>query len=383
MMIMISRPLQAVVIAQFLSLLLTVTGVTSAHLANAGINAPTTQSFFNYLLLTIVCGSIHAWNMRAKRHASQQKSPILTNPIYIYFLLAFLDVEANTLVTSAYQYTSISSVTLLDSFTIPVVMLLSYIVFKSRYKAGHIVGAILCTSGLGLLVVSDGFSNSGGSNPILGDILVILGAIVYGICNVSQEKVLSNKTSQWELLAALGFFGSLIAGLQALLLERQMWSSGSQVKWDGSLIGAMAGFAISLFIFYLLVPQVLLLGGSAVLNLNLLTADLWAALSREFLGLGQGFDGWSLSAFLIAFSAEVVGLSLYARSGESRQEGDDNLNSSGGEGDREEARGLLRGGEPAAEEASLDHQLERDLIDKSTSSSEISLSEIRRPQGRI
>lgn len=46
---------------------------------------------------------------------------------YIYLLLAFLDVEANFLVTKAYQYTSITSVTLLDCFTIPAVMVLSWV----------------------------------------------------------------------------------------------------------------------------------------------------------------------------------------------------------------------------------------------------------------
>ncbi len=48
----------------------------------------------------------------------------------MYLALAVLDVEGNYLVTKAYQYTSITSVTLLDSTTIPAVMLLSWLVFR-------------------------------------------------------------------------------------------------------------------------------------------------------------------------------------------------------------------------------------------------------------
>jgi solute carrier family 35 protein F1/2 len=44
--------------------------------------------------------------------------------------LAVLDVEGNYLVTKAYQFTSITSVTLLDSMTIPAVMVLSWVVFR-------------------------------------------------------------------------------------------------------------------------------------------------------------------------------------------------------------------------------------------------------------
>ena len=54
----------------------------------------------------------------------------LTNPVLAYLVLAVLDVEGNYLVTLAYQYTSVTSVTLLDSATIPFVMVLSAIVFR-------------------------------------------------------------------------------------------------------------------------------------------------------------------------------------------------------------------------------------------------------------
>ncbi|KAF5200883.1 solute carrier family 35 protein [Thalictrum thalictroides] len=45
-------------LGQFLSLLITSTGFSSSELARKGINAPTSQSLANYVLLAIVYGSI-------------------------------------------------------------------------------------------------------------------------------------------------------------------------------------------------------------------------------------------------------------------------------------------------------------------------------------
>ena len=51
---------------------------------------------------------------------------------YMYLLAAVLDCEANFLVLEAYNYTSITSVMLLDCFTIPCAMVLSAIFLKCR-----------------------------------------------------------------------------------------------------------------------------------------------------------------------------------------------------------------------------------------------------------
>jgi hypothetical protein len=86
-------------------------GIESELLAEQGINAPSFQNFINYCLLAATCGPLLLW-----RRAAPQA------PLRLYALLALLDVEANYLVTKAYQYTFITSVTLLDCFAIPAVM---------------------------------------------------------------------------------------------------------------------------------------------------------------------------------------------------------------------------------------------------------------------
>ncbi len=85
---------EAALLAQILSLALAVCGVSSARLAERGAAVPTFQSFFTYSLLAVTVGS---WRAVQSPHAK------LARPWWVYALLAMLDVQANTLVTKAYQ----------------------------------------------------------------------------------------------------------------------------------------------------------------------------------------------------------------------------------------------------------------------------------------
>ena len=69
------------------------------------------QSFLNYGLLALVYGGLR---VRAARRAGGTPFA-LSVPIQHYALLAAVDVEANFLIVKAYQFTNITSVTLLDS----------------------------------------------------------------------------------------------------------------------------------------------------------------------------------------------------------------------------------------------------------------------------
>ncbi len=295
----------------------------------------------NYALLAAVCSSVWWWQRQRQQQPVHQSSHaaagrLLSNPWPVYPLLAFLDVQANFLVTSAYRYTSITSITLLDCFTVPGVMALSILVFKARFRAGHVAGSLLCVAGLSVLMLTDAASSTGGSNPLLGNTLVLAGACLYAVCNVAQERLLTS-TSQWELLSMQGSWGTLIAGIQALVLERGVWLDG---QWDGAAIGALFGFAASLFTFSLLIPLVLSWGGATVLNLSLLTSDLWAAGARAVFFGGFGGTG---AAFASALALEASGIIAFAASGDTHaappdvtQAGKSALCNGGGDGDKGE-----------------------------------------------
>jgi len=83
----------------------------------------------------------------------------LRNRQLYYILAAFIDMEANFLVIFAYKFTSITSVMLLDCFTIPSVMFLSYCFLGATYKRLHIAGVFVCCAGLSLVVISDALAS--------------------------------------------------------------------------------------------------------------------------------------------------------------------------------------------------------------------------------
>ncbi|GFQ06443.1 solute carrier family 35 member f1 [Phtheirospermum japonicum] len=191
-------------LGQFLSLLVTSTGFSSSELSKKGINAPTSQSFLNYVFLALVYGSIMLYRWKP-----------LKAKWYYYILLGLVDVEANFLVVKAYQYTSITSVMLLDCWTIPCVLFLTWFFLKTKYRFNKLIGVVICIAGLVIVVFSDVHSadRSSGSNPIKGDLLVIAGATLYGVSNVSEEYFV-NSADRVELMALLGLFGAIISACQ-------------------------------------------------------------------------------------------------------------------------------------------------------------------------
>ncbi|KAM7252977.1 hypothetical protein ACFE04_025595 [Oxalis oulophora] len=281
-------------LGQFLSLLITSTGFSSSELSRRGINVPTSQSFLNYVLLTIVYGAI----MLYRRQALKAKW-------YYYVILGLVDVEANYLVVKAYQYTSLTSVMLLDCWSIPAVMLLTWLFLHTKYRFKKITGVVICVAGLIVVVFSDvhATDRSGGSNPRKGDSLVIAGATLYAISNVSEEFLVKN-ADRVELMAFLGLFGAIISAIQISIFERNELSS---IHWTAGAAFPFFGFALAMFLFYSFVPFLLKVNGSTMLNLSLLTSDMWAVLIRIF-AYHEKVD-WM---YFVSFAAVTIGLIVYS-----------------------------------------------------------------------
>ncbi|CAL5350697.1 unnamed protein product [Camellia sinensis] len=108
-------------------------------------------------------------------------------PWYWYVLLGFIDVQGNYLFNKAYEYSSITSVTLLDCWTIPWVIVLTWFIMATRYSLWQLFGAAICVTGLCLVLLSDaGVGGGGGSKPLLGDLLVIAATLFYAMSNVGE-----------------------------------------------------------------------------------------------------------------------------------------------------------------------------------------------------
>eukprot|EP00033_Pygsuia_biforma_P000341 GCRY01000414.1.p1 GENE.GCRY01000414.1~~GCRY01000414.1.p1 ORF type:complete len:305 (+),score=75.75 GCRY01000414.1:1302-2216(+) len=226
-----------------------------------------------------------------------------------YILLTLADVEANYLVVKAYKYTSITNVMLLDCFTLPCVMVLSFVFLRMRYRYFHFAGVMLCMVGLTLLIYSDlsrmeqeGEDTNQGDLPWFGDLLCLSGAFLYAVSNVGQEFVVTSESPQ-EFLSFLGVYGVLVNGTQMLLLERD---GIAEVQWSLEIVGYFLGFSLCLFTMYSLAPYLLIKSSATFMNLSLLTSDAYGLLVGVFL-----FNYKPSLLYAVAFALIITGIVIF------------------------------------------------------------------------
>ncbi|CAH8350049.1 unnamed protein product [Eruca vesicaria subsp. sativa] len=289
-------------LGQILSLLCTGAVFSSSELARKGFNAPTTQSFLSYMLLAIVYGGI----MLYRRQTIKGKW-------YHYCVFALADVEANYLLVKANQYTSITSVMLLDCWAIPCVLVLTFVFLKTKYSLMKISGVALCIIGVITVVFSDVHAGSqgGGSNPVKGDILIVAGATLYAVSSTCEEFLVKNANTV-ELMTLLGFFGAIISVIQIVIFER---SELKAIEWSAETAFPFLRFAVTMFLFYSLLPVLLKTNGSAMFTLSLLTSDMWAVLIRIF-AYHEKVD-W---LYYLAFGTTAIGLIIYSMKEKDKEE---------------------------------------------------------------
>ena len=330
---------------QAVSVLLTATGYFAQRLADAGIDAPTSQSAFMYLLLSLY-GVARC--LRRKRVGSSSATGSVHwfgQRRWHWLAVALCDVEANYASVLAYQYTDITSVCLLDAFAVPTVIVLSAGLMGERFSMQQLGAATMCLVGIGALVVNDILqSRHDGALALspshrdprrvwLGDLLALLGAALNGCSNVMQSHLVTYSTNLHGYLARLGAYGAAITVAQATLLERgalaAAWRSATEHEADGSL-GRLCllelGFVLALFGFYSLVALLLERGSSVTLmNISLLTSDFWSVL----VGVGLLHSRPGL-CYAVAFTLTVAGLVLYHLAPDGRCERGRRCNDHGG-----------------------------------------------------
>ncbi|XP_071135082.1 solute carrier family 35 member F2-like isoform X1 [Mytilus edulis] len=295
---------KCVLLGQFISLLLCGTAVTSGLLSRKGVHTPTAQSFLNYVLLCLIFTV-----SLACRRGDRSLVYILKTSGWKYFIISLADVEANYLVVKAYSYTTVTSVQLLDCFSIVTVLLLSYFVLRVRYHFVNGVGVVTCFLGLIALVLTDSLTgnnkdNDGASNKVLGDIFCAGGAFLYGVSNVAEEFVVKN-FDRTEFLAMLGLFGSLINGVQFAVFERHEVESVD--FYSAEIVICFVGFTICQFALYTCMTIVIQQTSATTVNISLLTADFYTLLLGLFLFKYQ-FHGLYFGSFAVI----LLGVAIYA-----------------------------------------------------------------------
>lgn len=298
-----TSPFSVYIKGQFISLLIAGTGVFATYLSNNDANFPTLLNSLTYLLLSTYMIRMYLCSSQQKNH---DRTP--RKPIYIYIAAAILDMEANYLVILAYNYTNITSVMLLDCFTIPSAMVVSYLFLQYKYSYLHAVGALICICGLGIIVATDmtfeSDSNLYGSDPLLGDIYCLVGSFLYASSNVLQEHVVKTNNRE-EYLGLLGSFGVIIASIQFVILDLPKVES---TIFTFTICSYIFGFVACLFLVYASASIFLIDYDATLFNMSLLTSDVYAVIF-SYLLTGEVVH-WP---YFIAFGIVVVGLFIYHR----------------------------------------------------------------------
>ena len=286
---------RVVIFGQVLSILIAATGAFTQALALRDVNIPTAQSVLLYVLLSVF--------VLQRYYVEGYATPRIA--WWRYALVALADVEANYLVVKAYTVgASITSVMLLDCFTIPCVMVLSRIFLHTRYHAVHGWGVLICIAGLACLVVSDHLAdnNTSASNSLMGDVYCLMGAALYAVSNVCQEALVKTH-DRYEFLGFLGVFGALFSSVQLTVFERQELLN---IAWTPDVVCLLAGFVVSMFCMYTLTSAFMIEADATLFNLSLLTSDLYAVVLGTFL-----FDVRLNALYFGAAACVVLGILLY------------------------------------------------------------------------
>jgi solute carrier family 35 protein F1/2 len=154
----------------------------------------------------------------------------LNAPAIAYLPMAVLDVSAQFFFLTALRYTTLTSVTLLDSVAIPAAMLLSSLLLARKYRPAHFLGICLCFVGIYIDVFhdytaedeteTDGTDAEDYPHKLRGDLMAIAGACMFGTQEVLGEVAVRNLGGTNEYIALLGFWASMIAFLQSYLTEK-------------------------------------------------------------------------------------------------------------------------------------------------------------------
>ena len=302
--------------AQFLSLLVSSSGIFVETLqSSCDTNIPTFQTFLVYCVLALFTVSLHRRQYRDPSAVEDklyrlggERGLRLGSPWYIYLLLGLLDVQSNFLVVSAFRLTSLTSISLLDCTSIPWVMFFSSRILGRSYNRWQYLSALVCVAGIGLIILSDSSSSSSGPSPIAGDAICLAGAFLYALNNVLCEKYV--QYDRFEYLGMMGLFAACVSVVQMLALERaevwRLFTEPDPACEPGESGGLVAGYVASISGFYVLVSGFLVDSSAALLNVSLLTADIYSLL---FVVFAEGVvPNW---LYFLGTAAVFLGVGLF------------------------------------------------------------------------
>jgi solute carrier family 35 protein F1/2 len=233
----------------------------------------------------------------------------------LYILASFLDVEANFLVLQAYNYTSITSIMLLDCFTIPCSMVISYYFLKCRYTSKHVIGTLICFMGIVCIIYSDTIlddtdnnkdsdNDQSNKNALIGDAFCLASAFLYACSNVLQEHLVKFDDRE-KYIGIVGMIAALLSICQLSFTDLSNMRKSTNLS-KINIIMSIFGFVMCQFLVYVNTSAFLQFGDATLLNLGILTSDVYAVIFSYFL---KGYlVNW---VYFVSFGLVLIGLVIY------------------------------------------------------------------------
>lgn len=231
----------------------------------------------------------------------------------IAFLLAISvwDSQGDYITTVAFRFgASIASFGILTSFTVPFAMTLSYMFLQTRYSLNHYVGAATALLGIGIVLFADhstSQTNDEVNVSIVGDLMLVAGSASWACANVACEALLKRtKMLLATYLVLVSTFGLGITLGEFFWFEYSTTNDHSMIN-DEHVVLLFVLYAL-LFVFnYFTFAAFLSTYDSVLVNLSVLTADVWGSLFAHFI-----FDEPIPWLKVVAFLSAFLGILLYS-----------------------------------------------------------------------
>jgi solute carrier family 35, member F1/2 len=184
---------------------------------------------------------------------------------------------------------------------------ISYFFLRVRYHWAQVLGIVVCIGGMGLLLASDHITGVNGgdissSSQLKGDLFALAGATFYGLSNVAEEFLVSQRPL-YEVIGQMGWWGMIINGAQAGIFDRAGFRTA---VWNAKVGGYLTGYTLILSLFYTLVPILYRLASAAFFNISLLTGNFWGVI------IGLRVFGYKVHfLYPIAFVLIMIGHFVY------------------------------------------------------------------------
>mmetsp|Transcript_27100 Transcript_27100/g.57197 ORF Transcript_27100/g.57197 Transcript_27100/m.57197 type:complete len:547 (+) Transcript_27100:129-1769(+) len=243
-------------------------------------------------------------------------------PWWAYFLSGLVAVEARYLIFLSFRYTSFTFIYMVDALAIPSAMVFSKYLLGRSYRFTHLLGGFVCISGIVVSTVSDLKGNDDakqiGSRSdvnslehMKGDILAITGAVLLGLDDVISEMLIKDYGGVDEVLFGKWVFGLGISVVQLIFLEMEDFTELFKDQGNEPCDVSMRFILLSTYLVFQVLDMAgevrfLRISEAALLNLSLLTSDLWATVFSIF-AVGIAPPGSYYAAFVLI----VLGIVLY------------------------------------------------------------------------